>query len=270
MTVARSSIRAIVASAIVAALLASFGAAFAHHGPAHPPKKKRGADPEAVDSIAPAPQAQKFPKEKVPVVKPAPKVLGTAAAATAASAALSGLEPSNGAGRLAPLSAQVTDEIIARDLANMDALEAKLASLPGAESDPWRATAARSWIVAARHEYEDNDPTGFPQAAFERAAGLVHEIEAGEPAHTVETMPPSVPPRGSSRVADSLYVELEALKRHQGLACIGASLAEAEVALAWAGNEQAGPGGCVSSPHLDRARVALAEARRQAESCTPP
>ncbi len=258
----RARLRALAAGAIVTSTLWAMGAALAHHGPAHPPKP-RGAGPE--DSISTTmPQTK---KEKTPVVKPAPKVLAGASVATVAPGALAGLDPSHGGAGISPLGEQVTDEIIAHDHALMDALEAHLDTLPNAESDPWRATAAKSWITAARQEYDDHDPTGFPQAAFERAAGLVREIEAGEAPHTPETMPPTVPPRGSARVADSLHTQLEELKRHPGLSCAAAAIAELEVALAWAGNEQAGPGACAASPHLDRARALAAEAQRQAAEC---
>jgi len=268
MTGARSRLRWIAAMLTLAATLLGMGSAIAHHGPPHPPKP-RGAGPEDVDTLAapvPKPKKQKTPKP-APVVKAAPSV------AVLAPVALTGLQPGDKQLGLAPLAAQLTDEIIERDYAAMDALEAHLASLAGAEADPWRATAARSWIDAARHEYQDQDPTGFPQAAFARAAGLVREIEAGSPPHTIETLPPTVPPRGSARIADSLYVELDELKRHPGMTCAAAAIAELEVALAWAGNEHAGPGDCAASPHLDRARALAEEARRQAESCakvTPP
>jgi hypothetical protein len=168
------------------------------------------------------------------------------------------------------LAQQTSDEIIARDHATMDALEAKLASLPDTAADAWRTSAARAWIAAARHEYDDHDPTGFPQAAFDRAAVLAREIEVGMPAHTPETVPTAVPPTGSARIADSLHVQLETLKRGSGFVCAAPWLAELEVVLAWAGNEHAGPGDCAASPLLERARTLAAEAARRAEGCSAP
>src|SRR5436309_14873702 len=74
---------------------------------------------------------------------------------------------------LHPLSARTSDEAVAADLATIDAWQRQLDTLPGAFKDVWRWASAKAWLDAARIEYEDNDRTGFPQAAFTRAVSLV-------------------------------------------------------------------------------------------------
>ncbi len=168
---------------------------------------------------------------------------------------------------LAPLSAQTSDAVIARDLAALDAWSAKLDSMPGAADDPWRSTAARRWLEAARTEYTDNDRHGFPQAAFERAVTLITELDRHAPVPTNEAPPPEVGMAGSVRVADSLYATLWTLKHAPGFRCAMPELANLEVELAWAGNEQVDQGDCRTSPHLARAIDWAAQAREKVNGC---
>ncbi len=168
---------------------------------------------------------------------------------------------------LAPLSAQTNDAVIARDLAALDAWSAKLDSMPGAADDPWRSTAARRWLEAARSEYTDNDRQGFPQAAFERAVTLITELDRHAPVPTNEAPPPEVGMAGSVRVADSLYATLWTLKHAPGFRCAMPELANLEVELAWAGNEQLDQGNCRTSPHLARAIDWAAQAREKVNGC---
>src|SRR2546425_6935276 len=98
------------------------------------------------------------------------------------------------AGRsLHPLSARTTDQVIASNLALMDACRARLESLPGAAHDLWRRYAAIAWLEAAREEYLDNDRTGFPEFAFARAAGLADAIGRGETPLSYETVTAAPP-----------------------------------------------------------------------------
>ncbi len=168
------------------------------------------------------------------------------------------------------LAAQTSDEAVTGDLAAMDAWQARLDSLPGATTDLWRAAAARAWLNVARAEYQDGDATGFPQAAFTRAVSLVGQIASGASPVSFETVPSAAPPRGSLRVDDSLYVELERMKRDPGFLCAADQLAQLETELAWAGNEQLDLGDCKSSPHLARARELAHAASRLVETCGPP
>jgi outer membrane protein OmpA-like peptidoglycan-associated protein len=187
------------------------------------------------------------------------------ASAPAAAHAIGGLPTS-----LTPLERHTTDRVIARDLDAIDAWQAKVATLPGAGADVWRAAAARAWLDAARVEYTDNDQQGFPQAAFERAVGLIGEIEAGKAPVDSANAPAAVIPRGSTRVADALYARLDSLKHNPGFRCAREPLAQLEVELAWAGNEQVDQGDCRTSPHLARAAALAESAQAAVERCVPP
>ena len=170
---------------------------------------------------------------------------------------------------LAPLSAQTSDEVIARDLGAIDGWERVLATLPGARNDPWRSASARAWLRAAREEYEDNDRQGFPQAAFAQAVTLIDEIERGAAVATYDNPPPPANVAGSVRVADSLQSRLRRLEHNPGFKCAIEELADMEVELAWAGNEQVDQGTCKTSPHIARAALLAAEAQRKVEGCVP-
>src|SRR5439155_6130115 len=101
-----------------------------------------------------------------------------------------------------------------------------------------RTAAARAWLEVARAEYTDNDRTGFPQAAFVRAVSLVAQIERGVEPVTHQTVPSALPPRGSARVAHTLYLQLEHMKRDPRFRRAAEDLAKPETQLAWAGTEQ--------------------------------
>ena len=225
----------------------------------HAPKPRPAAT--ITQTGEPAPKHAKKPK-------PAPKPKPAAAAVQVVPAEL---RPAATLTRtLSPLPAQTTDAGIARDLDAIDAWQAKLANLPGASDDVWRAAAAKAWLEAARVEYTDNDLHGFPQAAFERAVALVSDIEAGKAPVDSSNAPPAVIPRGSTRVADSLYAKLDSLKHNPGFRCAREPIAQLEVELAWTGNEQIDQGDCHTSPHLARANELAAAAREAVEHCIPP
>ena len=168
---------------------------------------------------------------------------------------------------LHPLSAQTTDQAIASDLALLDAWQAKLDGLTGADQDLWRRYAARDWLDLARHEYQDNDRTGFPQAALTRAITLIGEIERGAAPLTSKTVPAATLTTGSLRVAESLYVALDHLKRDPGFLCAADELAALETQLAWAGNELLDQGECNARPHVAQARDLARLAAQKVELC---
>ena len=112
---------------------------------------------------------------------------------------------------LTPLRRQTSDRAIAGDLDAIDAWQARLDSLPGAGADVWRAAGAKAWLNAAQVEYTDNDRQGFASAAFERGVALISEIEKGAAPVDSANAPKAVIPRGSVKVADSLYTRLESL-----------------------------------------------------------
>ena len=171
---------------------------------------------------------------------------------------------------LSELREQTTDSRIAADLDAIDGWAAKASALPGATADAWRAAAAKAWLEAAEAEYTDNDRQGFPQACFERAVALVSEIESGKAPVDSSNAPAAVVPRGSMKVADSLYARLAQLKVNPGFRCAREPIARMEVELAWSGNEQLDQGECRSSPHLARATELAQAAQRLCETCLPP
>ena len=168
------------------------------------------------------------------------------------------------------LAHQTSDAAVDQDLAAIDAWQARLDSLPGASGDLWRTATARAWLQVARVEYQDLDRTGFPQAAFTRAVSLVAQIASGVEPVSYETVPSAAPPHGSLRVADSLYAQLDRMKRDPGFLCAADELAQLETQLAWAGNEQLDMGTCHSSPHLALAYELARVASHKVEVCGPP
>ena len=108
------------------------------------------------------------------------------------------------------------------------------------------------------------------ETALTRAVTLVTQIERGAEPTTHLNVPTALPPHGSMRVADSLYADLERMKRNPGFACGAEELARMETELAWAGNEQVDLGHCQSSPHLAAARALANLAAQKIDGCAPP
>ena len=225
--------------------------------------------PPPLDAKPPKPAKVKVPKA-VKVVKPAPVVVSPLVREPVAPKGVKAIRKGPLPRTLSPLSRQTSDRAIAGDLDAIDAWQAKLDSLPGAGDDVWRAAGAKEWLNAARVEYTDNDRQGFAAAAFERGVALIGDIERGAAPVDSANAPAAVIPRGSVKVADSLYAQMERLKHNPGFRCAREPLAQLEVELAWTGNEQLDQGDCRTSPHLARARDLARTAQDLVEKCTPP
>lgn len=198
----------------------------------------------------------------------APALLRIAAVAAALALATASPVRADALGwSLTPLAGRTSDEVIARDLDLIAAWRARLDALPGAASDPWRATSARAWLDLAREEYTDNDETGFVDAAFDHARALIRAIEAGEPPID-PTNPPRVElPRGAMRVRGDLWQVLERLRLDPGFPCAMEALVNLEIQLAWAGNEVIDQGACFALPHVQEAERLAHQATLAADAC---
>ncbi len=185
-------------------------------------------------------------------------------------AALAATAPAQALPRtLTPHAQRITDEALARDLGAIDGWGATLDSLmatPGPH-DAYRAAAARKWLEAARTEYTDRDRQGFAESAFARALENIDGLLRGDPIYTHDTVPAATVVKGSTKVHDEMWLELEKLKHHPGYPCAADEIARTEVQLAWAGNEQLDQGDCSTSPHLADARELEDVARQKEEAC---
>jgi len=173
---------------------------------------------------------------------------------------------------LTPLRERTSDQVIAADLARMDRLALQIGAYSASTEtrDRWRIARAEALLEAARHEYMDNDRTGFDTAALAEAEALVAQIGAGAAAFTRDDVPGEPTLAGTTRVREDLWTQLEQMKRHEGYACAAEELARMEVALLRAGNEQVDQGECHTSPHLAEAEHRALAARAALEACLPP
>ena len=169
---------------------------------------------------------------------------------------------------LTPLRQRSSDEVVSRDLGRMVALGNRLDA--SGSGDLWRRVRARELLAAARIEYMDNDRTGFDAAAYAEALALGEQIADHAPSVTRDNVPAGVILPGSTRVREDLWSALESLKKGDGFDCAVEPLAQAEVQLLWAGNEQVDQGDCRTSPHVAAAERLLDEARVKAAACLPP
>ncbi len=94
-------------------------------------------------------------------------------------------------------------------------------------------------------------------------------MSSGAPAFTRSTVPAGSDLPGTTRVRQDLWSSLEDLKKGEGFACAAEELAQAEVQLQWAGNEQLDQGTCRTSPHVAEAERLLREATTLAAACAP-
>ncbi|NOT34126.1 MAG: OmpA family protein [Candidatus Eisenbacteria bacterium] len=154
---------------------------------------------------------------------------------------------------LTPLRQRTTDEVIARDLAQIDAWQNRLDGLSGRARDPWRAAAARSWLDIAEIEYTDNDETGFAESSFELGRSLVSKIATGASPATSANVPEAKVLNGSKALREDLWKQLDRMKRDPNFLTAADELARLETELAWAGNEQVNQGECETVPHLKEA-----------------
>jgi len=171
-------------------------------------------------------------------------------------------------GGLAPLRQRLTDGVVARDLARLDTLSARVDALPEDETPgpAYGRAKARAWLDLARTEYTDNDGTGIADFAYRRASALADTLERGETPGRGET--PSVP--GSRTVRPELWARVGGLHEHEGFECVAGDVARTEVLLVWAGNEERSYGSADPRSLAEAAEALVATAESTAASCLPP
>ena len=191
-------------------------------------------------------------------------------------AALSGVVPAGARAQeasrtpesLTPVAGRLTDEIIARDLARLDALDVALRARATTE-DAWAVYSlakARAWQQVAYTEYTDNDRTGLTSFAFLEAHRLMAAFDARSWEEALETGAPE----GSTRVRDDLWGRAESVRSDPWFVCGAVWVARAEVRLAWAGNEERTYNARDGRTHQDVAEELLDRAEAEAAACVLP
>ena len=105
-------------------------------------------------------------------------------------------------GGLTPLAGRTSDEVIARDLARLDAVRGQLDA--ASTADVWRVAKAKALLGAASREYQENDRTGVALAAFAEAQALAGQLDGRAPVTTRDNVPAGAPLAGSTRVRAEL------------------------------------------------------------------
>jgi outer membrane protein OmpA-like peptidoglycan-associated protein len=159
------------------------------------------------------------------------------------------------AGRLTPVRVRITDEAIARDLATMDALGARL-HRASADTTGYLASRALAYLALAREAYERNDQSSFADDALQWAASDVEALERGGPVAAGAAAPV---PAAHRTAAPELWARADSLRQAGGAGPGAGRLAIAEAWLIRAAHAfLAGPA-CVSDAPVAAAQAILAQ-----------
>lgn len=166
-----------------------------------------------------------------------------------------GVSATAGAGRLTPVPARITDEAIARDLATMDALAARV-HRASPDTTAYAASRALAYIALAREAYERNDRSSFADDAMAWARADVETLERGG----ASGVPGAAPvPDAMRRAAPALWARADSLRQAGVGAANAHRLAAAEASLIRAAHAFLAGSACVSEAPLASAQALLAQ-----------
>jgi|GEM_PF-643897 len=171
---------------------------------------------------------------------------------------------------LQPAPARLSDETIREDLQTLNRLQDRLRQLNegGMAQTAYPLAKAQCWLDTARSQYQENDRSGYVQAALTEADRIARALGADKNA-TVGDDTPLV--ARSTRLREDLWQQLAALKRQTDtLVCTARSLACAEVRLVRAGHAEQQTGWRAATPHVAMVEDGLRRAALEAQQCAPP
>jgi outer membrane protein OmpA-like peptidoglycan-associated protein len=140
-------------------------------------------------------------------------------------------------GALAPVQARTTNEVLAADLATIDAWEARRAALlrnDGADLTTRTVTLARAgaWLAFARDAYAARPRARDADDALAEARWLIEPLERGQTVAATAPLPPrSTLASAADQLRPDLWAEVERLASKPAAVRDVASLADAEIEL---------------------------------------
>ena len=196
-------------------------------------------------------------------VAPAVAPTGTAASAKPA---VPPAEPT-----LTPVKDRLTDQIIARDLQSLRAMQSRLEAVNrnGTPIENYQFCKAQRWLDFSVDTYADNDRSGVITEALTESHKIASAMEAAKgplPAgsHVETRLLPT-----SERVREDLWQLAETLKKAPGFRCSQCAVGKLEVQLVWAGHERKQLGWRHAKPFLQAAERYAREAQNFSDNCTP-
>ncbi len=167
---------------------------------------------------------------------------------------------------LGGIASAQADELLPRDLQNIEALQRRADKMAFGEtgSDNYYLAKARAWLDLALSEYHQKDTTGAVLAATAQAAELIDAVEKNKTDISRDT-PRTLP--GSEVVRTDLWDKIALLKSQPKFACGQTQLAEAEVYLVWTGHEKMESGWAHAESYARSAENLIYEAQVKIDNC---
>lgn len=178
--------------------------------------------------------------------------------------------PAASTGRLSPVRARISDEVIARDLETFAAMERRLDAVAGGSSGSrtYLVTRAREYLGIAREAYERNDRSTFPEDALGWAAMDIETLERNPGEVAVTGEPPSAVPRSEGTAA--LWARADSLRAATSSLGGAGDLARAEGGLLRAAHPfLAGPACVDETPTALASRLLDSSARTRVTPAVP-
>ena len=163
-------------------------------------------------------------------------------------------------------SAQAAEELLPKDLQNIEALQRRADQMAFGEmgSDNYYLAKARAWLDLALSEYHQKDTTGTVLAATAQAAALLDALEKNQTDISRDT-PKTI--QGSEVVRTDLWDKIALLKSQPKFSCGQTQLAEAEVYLVWTGHEKVESGWAHAESYARSAENLIYEAQVKIDNC---
>jgi OOP family OmpA-OmpF porin len=157
------------------------------------------------------------------------------------------------------------------DQATFDALQRRLDNLAPLKSsaNPWdiyNLAKAQAWLDFAFDSRAQHDTSGVTRDAFQESELMTAQLEAGAGNISLET--PLI--TSSARLRDDIWQKAEEMKKHQGLRCAAARIAQFEVQLVQAGHAYKELGWRHSKPYVQAVERLAKDAEARLAACPPP
>lgn len=161
---------------------------------------------------------------------------------------------------------QAAEEPSPQQLQQIEALQRRADKLafgaPG--SNNYHLAKARAWLDFALSEYFQKDRSGIVPATIAQAETLLDALDRKQSNIAMDT---PVQLHGSEAVRPDLWERISALKGNEKFSCGQRQVAEAEVALVWAGHKKAGYGWSHAQSYARSAEDRIYEAQVAIANC---